>query len=89
MSPDTWVAIVCLGIVIVITILLKCFGFWAGCYNRCQARNNQGAEGRDTEQYAEGCGPIGDLAYCIACTLPCNTCFGSNNRHDIVVLNKE
>ena len=95
MLPDSWVDIVCIGIVIFITVLLKCFGFWAGIYSRYYERNNEGAEGRDTEQHAEGCGPIGDLAYCMACTLPCNTCLcntcpcntclGSNNKHEIVI----
>ena len=85
MLPDTWVAIGCLGIVILVTVLIKCFGFWEGIYSHYHERNNEGAEGRDTEQHAEGCGPIGDLAYCMACTLPCNTCLGSNNKHEIVI----
>jgi hypothetical protein len=85
MLPDTWVAIMCIGIVIFITVLLKCFGFWAGIYSRYHERNHLGAEGRDTEQYAEEYRPVGDLAYCIACTVPCNTCCGSTNKHEIVV----
>ena len=83
MLPDTWVALICLGIVIALIILLKCIGFWEGCYTRYQERNNEGAEGRDTEQYAARCGLFGDLMYCIIWTLPCNTCFGTCNRHDL------
>ena len=85
MLPDTFIAIVCIGIVIAITILLKCFSFCNVVYSRYQARGNPGAEGRDTEAYAAGCGPLGNMVYCMACTVPCNTCCGSKNKHEIVV----
>ena len=79
MLPDTTVAIVLIGVVICITILLKLYGFCTTVYNRCQARDNPGAEGRDTEAYGGG-GIMGDLAYCIAC----KTCCRSKNGHGIV-----
>ena len=41
MLPDTWVAIVCLGIVILITVLLKCFGFWEGCYSHTRSKTTK------------------------------------------------
>ena len=84
MLPDTFVGIVCIGVVIGITILLKCSSFCAVVYSRYQERGNPGAEGRDSEAYAAGCGHLGDLVYCMACTVPCKTCCRSKNGHGIV-----
>ena len=84
MLPDTTVAIVLIGVVIFITISLKLFSFCTTVYYRCQEPDNPGAEGRDTEVYAGGCGIMGDLAYCLACTVPCKACCRSQNGHGIV-----
>jgi hypothetical protein len=84
MLPDNFVGIVCIGVVIGITILLKCSSFCAVVYSRYQERGNPGAEGRDSEAYAAGCGHLGDLVYCMACTVPCKTCCRSKNGHGIV-----
>ena len=84
MLPDTIVAIVLIGIVIFITISLKLFSFCTVVYSRYRERDNPGAEGRDTEAYAAGCGLMGDLVYCSACIVPCKTCCRSKNGHGIV-----
>ena len=65
MLQDTAIAIILIGIVICITIAMKLSSFCITMYYRCQERDNPGAEGRDTEAYAAGCGIMGDLAYCI------------------------
>ena len=84
MLQDTTIAIILIGIVICITISLKLSSFCITMYYRCQEPDNPGAERRDTEVYAGGCGTMGDLAYCLACTVPCKACYGSQNGHELV-----